>query len=451
MTLRWRLALTSVAVVLPLVAALAVGHRALLRRVTNNVVATLVRARFVEGPASQCDELLSHTAQTLRLPTHPGWVQVFRPNGTTIRAYAYDGVGRSRAADAPTLPADFVSRIEPETGIASWDAEHAGASARYVLVSVFADSTSCAFALGVVRVESPSLPPPPLVLVPLGITLAAILLGVGPLVRRTRALTRAVRRWRSDPAQIPLADTRGDELGELSRAFSDAAHSVAARERDLREFVENVSHDLATPLAVLQGQLSQLQEAAKPEVLRHAMNEAHYLGSLLGSLAVSVQFESGTLVDGRFELNDVVERTVSRHRAFAERLHVSLEMAVPETPVIVRGDITFTEQALTNLIGNAVRYHRPDGHVAVVLDASDSEFTLRVEDDGSGLSSDEITRVRQRGQRGDRSRTRESTGRGLGLSIVTRVAEVQGWSFSLVPADPSGLIAELRGAVLGKD
>jgi len=288
-------------------------------------------------------------------------------------------------------------------------------------------------------------PPLPLVLGPVLLAVIAVLVGIGPIVRRTRSLTLAVRRWREDVRNVPPTDSATDELGELSRAFRDTADTIADRERDLREFVENVSHDLATPLTVLQGHLSTLTRASDPAVLRQAMNEAHYLGSLLGSLAVTAKFESGGLVDDEFDLKEVVRRVVDRHRGLGARLKISLECAVPEAVVLARGDITFTEQALTNLVSNALRHNREGGHTAVVLDVVAEKFTLRVLDDGPGLSEEEIARVLQRGERGDGARRRDPGGRGLGLSIVARVAAVQGWELSLTANDPVGLVAELRG------
>ncbi len=85
------------------------------------------------------------------------------------------------------------------------------------------------------------------------------------------------------------------------------------------------------------------------------------------------------------------------------------------------------------------------GNVAVVLEAEEDWFVLRVADDGPGLTQEECLRVMQRGEQGDAARSRGSAGSGLGLSIVARVAQFQGWSFVLKPGETGGLVAELRG------
>jgi signal transduction histidine kinase len=106
-------------------------------------------------------------------------------------------------------------------------------------------------------------------------------------------MTLAVRRW-DEGAPLDLErDLRRDELGELARALQGSAETIGrqhaalvAREKALLEFIENTTHDLATPLTVLQGSLSALAKEHDPEAVRQAMNEAQYLGALLGNLAL---------------------------------------------------------------------------------------------------------------------------------------------------------------------
>jgi two-component system sensor histidine kinase BaeS len=191
--------------------------------------------------------------------------------------------------------------------------------------------------------------------------------------------------------------------------------------------------------------LSALAKVHDLEAVRQAMNEAQYLGALLGNLALYAKFEAEAEVETTLDLRDVVSRVVDRHRAMAARLGVEIERSVPEERVLAQGDPTFTERALSNLVDNAVRHNAKGGHVAVVLEIEGDEFTLRVLDDGPGLTEDECERVLLRGERGDAARSRGSAGSGLGLSIIVRVAQIQKWRFTLTPGDACGLVAELRG------
>jgi signal transduction histidine kinase len=147
------------------------------------------------------------------------------------------------------------------------------------------------------------------------------------------------------------------------------------------------------------------------------MNEAHCLGSLLGSATVSAKFESGAYVPTVFDLREIVVRVVEHHRSIADRLTLSLEYSAPDLPVFVQGDITFTEQAFTNLVGNAIRYHHSEGHVAVVLDILDEYLVLQVLNDGPGMSAKDMARAMQRGERATRHEAENRWGVVLGCPL----------------------------------
>lgn len=138
------------------------------------------------------------------------------------------------------------------------------------------------------------------------------------------------------------------------------------------------------------------------------------------------------------------------HRGLAGRLGISLQHADAGEPVWVKGDPTFSEQALSNLVGNALSHNHAGGHVAVVLDAESAAFVLRVLDDGPGIREEDRARVLLRGQRGEGARLRTPAGRGLGQSIVDRVAALQRWRLQLKISEEGGLVAELRGQRLDR-
>jgi signal transduction histidine kinase len=211
--------------------------------------------------------------------------------------------------------------------------------------------------------------------------------------------------------------------------------------RQQRELVENVVHDVATPLSVLQGQLSALSQTSNDDLLRRAMNETQYVTGLLEELAVLARVREPTLELTRVEFRDLVERVAERHTGLAQRLGITFERAVPGIPVYVECDPTLAERALTNLVTNALRYGHEGGHVALLLDVQQSSFTVSVLDDGAGLADDELARVLIRGERASNT----ASGSGLGLAIVQDVAERLGWRFTLVPGESTGLVACLSG------
>ncbi|MEM9191193.1 MAG: HAMP domain-containing sensor histidine kinase [Myxococcota bacterium] len=287
-------------------------------------------------------------------------------------------------------------------------------------------------------------------------TILLALLAAGPVVRRIRRLRRAV-----EDGAHPISVGGRDEVTALADAFTerqreirDRIAEVEARDETLRRYVANTTHDVMIPLTVIQGHLSQLRttlqagEAADPERVRAAIEECHYLSLLMANLSVVAKLEAG---EPHFEthpvnLGELVGRVVARHRPFATQREVELNQAVPSEPVTVDGDVTLLEQAVGNLLQNAIRYNQPNGHVAVVLDRERDGFVLRVLDDGPGIAEEEREKIVQRGFRSDAARTRHPHGLGLGLAIVREVADRHRLELRLQDNEPRGLVVSLRPA-----
>jgi signal transduction histidine kinase len=130
----------------------------------------------------------------------------------------------------------------------------------------------------------------------------------------------------------------------------------------------------------------------------------------------------------------------------ARRRDVSLEMAGPDAPLIVRANAIAVEQALTNIVQNAIAYVDAGGHVAIVLRADDDRaFTLDVRDDGPGVPPPEIPRLASGTFRSDEARERDPRGRGIGLAITAEVCRRFGWRLSFHALEPRGLGVRIDG------
>jgi signal transduction histidine kinase len=292
--------------------------------------------------------------------------------------------------------------------------------------------------------------------------IGALLVAVLPVVRRVRRLTAGVQRSAASGYREAVDASGSDELSELAGAFNAAGAQVRGqidalqkRERSLRSFVENTTHDVMLPLTVLQGHLVALEqraqkgEAVDPGRLREAQEESHYLGALIENLGAAARLEADELPleRHRFSLNRLVERVVGRHAPIARGKGLELVHALPGEEVEADGDVTLFERAVSNVVHNAVRYGREGGHVAIVLETSAAQFALRVLDDGPGVGDEELARLAERSYRTEMARRRHPSGTGLGLSIAKEVCERHGFAFTLRRSDAGGLEVELRGAV----
>jgi two-component system sensor histidine kinase BaeS len=206
-----------------------------------------------------------------------------------------------------------------------------------------------------------------------------------------------------------------------------------------------------TPLTVLQGHLAALAEHAPPEQRARAsaaMDEAHYMASLLHNLSLAARLDAGEpeLRRDTIDLGAVVERVAARHQPIARNHGVTLERATPQLPLHARGDVTFIEQAISNLVLNAAQHATAGGHIAITLDLVEPDrFTIKIIDDGPGMSAVELDRVLERGLRGNQARMRAPNGRGLGLDIVHRIVRLHGWTLTLAAIEPHGLSVAITG------
>jgi signal transduction histidine kinase len=289
-------------------------------------------------------------------------------------------------------------------------------------------------------------------ILPIIAVLAAVLLALGPIVRRIRALTEAVHRSASSSYTRDVALAGNDEIGDLAVAFDRAGREIRAqleererRERSLRDFLANTTHDVMTPLTVLQGHLAALCEgsAGGPSAASAAMDEAHYIASLVHNLAAVARLEGAEVqVElARVDLGALVNRVVSRHRPIARQHEISLNDAIPRDAVFAVADLTLLEQAVSNVTYNAVRYNRPGGWVAVILEMdAPNRFALRIVDDGPGIAPPELAKLARRGARGNAARTRAPEGQGLGLHIAQWAADLHGFQLIFSRSEGGGLL-----------
>lgn len=374
------------------------------------------------------------------------------PHGAPPVLYAYNRELVAANPDAPPLGADWADSIA-HTNVgypqAWWPGEQVEVLVRTPwnegpCALLLARGTTTAGWIGAI------LPATPIWLLPLAAVIIVLLLATGPLVRRIVRLAKLVRTSAESGFVAPVLLKGDDEVAELSRAFDSAARTVREqlaenrrREQALREFLANTTHDVMTPLTALADHLTSLDECAQRKeiadasILTAAITEVQYLASILDNLAIAAKLDAGEPELDRTEvnLNQLLERVVTRHRTIARRSRISLELGLPEETLWTYADLTLFEQAIGNLVDNAIRHNQAGGHAAVLLEQIDeTRFCIRVRDDGPGIASDQIEDLLRRGARG--ARTREALapadnrrpGQGLGLAIAFRVADRHGFS-----------------------
>ncbi|WP_212986337.1 MtrAB system histidine kinase MtrB [Actinoplanes auranticolor] len=231
-----------------------------------------------------------------------------------------------------------------------------------------------------------------------------------------------------------------DDLALLAASFNQMAANLQRQivrleemSRLQRRFTSDVSHELRTPLTTVRMAADLIfseREEFDPAVARSAellQAELDRFESLLTDLLEISRFDAGfaALDAEHSDLVPIVERVAERLAGLAERVGVSIELRLPETPVIAEVDPRRIERVLRNLVGNAVE-HGEGRPVEVTLATDEAAVAVTVRDHGVGLKPGEERLVFNRFWRADPSRARQTGGTGLGLSISVEDARLHG-------------------------
>ncbi len=270
----------------------------------------------------------------------------------------------------------------------------------------------------------------------LGIWLSRkVLKPVTDLAQRLRDFRRA---GKAEPLAPYFAD---DEVGELAHALDEYSTRLTAMvERD-REFNSDVSHELRTPLAVIASTTELLQGSPDltgklRERLKRIERASRQATELIEALLLLSRAERRGPTRGETtEVGKVAADVIESQRPQMRGKPLTIELDVRE-PVNVNAPASILSVALTNLIGNAIKYTL-EGSVQVVVGGGGIE----VIDTGPGIKPEDAERLFQRGVRGEGV---GGSGAGLGLAIVRRLCELYGWDVSMRPrSDANGAVASI--------
>jgi two-component system, OmpR family, sensor kinase len=255
-----------------------------------------------------------------------------------------------------------------------------------------------------------------------------------------------------DPGQRLPVPAPHDEIRRLGETLNEMLGRIEATIRRERRFVADASHELRTPLAMLRTELELAGRRERTreelaEALRSAGEETERLSRLADDLLILARAEDGRLPvqTENVSAHELLERAATR---FAGRAHdAGREITVEPSQETVKGDRVRLEQALGNLIDNALRHGA--GNVTLHALEDTSEVELHVTDEGSGFPDGFLPRAFDRFARADEARG--GAGSGLGLSIVDVIARAHGGSAHAVNRDGGGVDAWIAVPIGEKD
>jgi len=290
-----------------------------------------------------------------------------------------------------------------------------------------------------------------------------------------RQISRVLETKESVEVEIVLQDQEGEKLLQTSivSLYDGKARSVGALvvmndvtklrrlETIRRDFVANVSHELRTPITSIRGYVETLLDGAldsredAEKFLQIIQRQSDRLNAIIDDLLALSRIEQESQ-EGEIPLQDralypVLAAAVQTCQVEADKTEVQLVLDCPENLLVAMND-TLLEQAVVNLLVNAIKYSQKGGTVelqaGVAGEATDKKVVITVKDNGCGIAPEHLPRLFERFYRSDRARSRSVGGTGLGLAIVKHIVQAHGGRIDVQSQE--GVGSEFRVSLTGR-
>ncbi|MFJ7745840.1 sensor histidine kinase [Peribacillus sp. NPDC097295] len=252
------------------------------------------------------------------------------------------------------------------------------------------------------------------------------------LISPINEIERAVHRVSEGDYNIKLQVESQDEIGRLAQAFNEMAQSVFLEEERKKEFLENVAHELRTPLSYVMGYTQALKdgivkgEEEKQKYLQLISRETHRLQKLLRDLMELAKLDSEQIVSDSTPIAfaQFIEDVIAKYQPILKEKQIRLQIELDPDPIIlgVEGRV---EQILHNILDNSIKYTDRVGTISLSLHQRKEECELVINDTGRGIPAVDLPHVMERFYRVNKARSRFDGGSGLGLSIVKKLVDQQ--------------------------
>ena len=269
--------------------------------------------------------------------------------------------------------------------------------------------------------------------------LAAILVAVVLGLVFSRIVASPIKRLTASAKSVANGDfsqrvqpKSRDEVGELSAAFNSMAEQLERKERNRRQLLADIAHELRTPLSIIQGNLEAWLDGVitpTPEHIATAYDEAILLSRLITDLRELSLAEAGQLKlsQSATTVDEIVNAEISSIETRAREKQISISSELPSSLPSVFIDKDRIRQVLHNLLDNAFHYTPAGGRIKIgASSVSPGWVTMLVSDSGIGISSEDLPNIFNHFYKADKSRQRGHGGSGIGLAIVKQLVEAHG-------------------------
>lgn len=232
--------------------------------------------------------------------------------------------------------------------------------------------------------------------------------------------------------EIPFED-KGDEISQLIKSFNRMSRRLGKSFDSQKGFVENASHEIKTPLSVIQANIDTIldgKNVSKKEsemLLLNSKKQIGFMSDLTEDLLLlsSVSNVRFSIKFGKVDIKEMVEESISTLSGDIEKKNFNIEKKFPKKKLFVNGNRTLLTRAVTNIIENSLKYSEGK-NIEVGVSTGQDMVQISIKDDGRGIPKEKAKEIFERFYRLDKGRSRKEGGSGLGLAITKEIIERHG-------------------------
>lgn len=262
------------------------------------------------------------------------------------------------------------------------------------------------------------------------------------LMRNLRAISDIMRRFKEGDQQARIDEKSKGDLPEIAETFNGMADTIVENieqiksvDRLRQELIANVSHDLRTPLAIMQGYIETLMmkkdslgAAEQDKYLGIVLNSSEQLSRLVSQLFEYSKLEANQIQPQKepFFISELAQDIHAKYQILAQSSAIELNLDAPKELPLVFADVALVERAIQNLMDNALKFTPEGGKVSIALAPKDKGVEVKISDTGPGIPEKEQSYIFERYRQTDNTTPKaHSKGAGLGLAIVKKILELQ--------------------------
>ncbi|MEM9822209.1 MAG: HAMP domain-containing sensor histidine kinase [Bacteroidota bacterium] len=283
--------------------------------------------------------------------------------------------------------------------------------------------------------------------------LAIGLLAIWLLTRNLRKIIATVRRFKDGDYQARIPEPEKGNLNVLSLTFNEMADQINSNiekiqsvEKLRRELIANVSHDLRTPLAIMQGYIetmimkeNDLNHDERRRYLNIVLNSSEKLSKLIGQLFEYSKLEAREITPKKepFLIAELAQDVVVKYEVLAKEKNIELALDAPQKVPLVFADVALVERVIQNLVDNALKFTPKGGKVSIQLSPKEDEVVVSISDTGPGIPQKDQEFIFERFHQANKIKEK-SSGAGLGLAIAKKILDIHNSTIKVISRPNEG-------------